>query len=179
MTQPELISSREIYRGRIFTVSLATVKEGEVEYTREIISHPGSAVIVPVFADQTVALVRQYRHPAGKYLLEIPAGSLAPGEDPEAGAHRELEEEIGVRAGSVEKLTEFYVSPGFLGEKMHVYLMTELTESKQNLEDDELLTIEKFSLEQIGGLIKSGRIEDAKTIIGLTLTAARFGANLF
>src|SRR4028119_1645799 len=111
MNQPETLKTEEIYRGRIFEVSLATVREEGKTYTREIISHPGSAVIVPVFADETVALVRQYRHPARKYLLEIPAGSLAPGEDPKAGAKRELEEEIGVRAARVEKLTEFYVSP--------------------------------------------------------------------
>ncbi len=179
MNQPEIVSSEEIYRGRIFTVSLATIKEEDKTYTREIISHPGSAVIVPVFSDNTVALVRQYRHPAGKRLLEIPAGSLKEGEDPQEGALRELEEEIGVRAGKVEKLTEFYVSPGFLGEKMHVFLMTELTESKQNLEDDELLTIEKFPLTEVGELIQTGKIEDAKTMTGLMLACKNLGINIF
>ncbi|HYP49697.1 MAG TPA: NUDIX hydrolase [Pyrinomonadaceae bacterium] len=179
MNQPETLKTEEIYRGRIFEVSLATVREDGKTYTREIISHPGSAVIVPVFADETVALVRQYRHPAGKYLLEIPAGSLTTGEDPKAGAERELEEEIGVRAARVEKLTEFYVSPGFLGEKMHVYLATDFTESRQNLEDDELLRVERISLRECGELIKNGAIEDAKTMIGLTFAAARFGIQFF
>jgi len=179
MNQPETLKTEEIYRGRIFEVSLATVREEGKTYTREIISHPGSAVIVPVFADETVAFVRQYRHPARKYLLEIPAGSLATGEDPKAGAERELEEEIGVRAARVEKLTEFYVSPGFLGEKMHVYLATDFTESRQNLEDDELLRVERIPLRACAELIKNGAIEDAKTMIGLTFAAARFGIQFF
>lgn len=179
MNQPEVLRTEEIYRGRIFDVSLATVREEGKTYTREIISHPGSAVIVPVFPDETVALVRQYRHPARKYLLEIPAGSLAHGEDPKAGAERELEEEIGVRARSVEKLTEFYVSPGFLGEKMHVFLATDFTESRQNLEEDELLQIERIPFRRYGELIKNGAIEDAKTMIGLTFAAARFGIQFF
>ena len=179
MNQPEVLKTEEIYCGRIFNVSLATVREEGKTYTREIVSHPGSAVIVPVFADETVALVRQYRHPARKYLLEIPAGSLAPGEDPKVGAERELEEEIGVRAARVEKLTEFYVSPGFLGEKMHVYLATDFTESRQNLEDDELLRIERIPLRACAELIKNGAIEDAKTMIGLTFAAARLGIQFF
>jgi 8-oxo-dGTP pyrophosphatase MutT (NUDIX family) len=173
MNQPELVETQEIYRGRIFNVSLATVREGETVYKREIISHPGSAVIVPVFADETVALVRQYRHPAGKRLLEIPAGSLSADEDPQAGALRELEEEIGVRAGRVEKLTEFYVSPGFLGEKMHVFLATDLTATKQNLEDDELIEIERVPLARVEEMIRDGAFEDAKTIIGLMFALAR------
>src|SRR6187401_2673681 len=130
---PEPIPSEPIYQGRIFDVRIDTIREGEIEYKREIIAHRGSCVIVPVFADGTVALVRQYRHAAGKYLLEIPAGSLEEGEVPETGAIRELEEEIGVTTGKIELIAEFYVSPGFLTEKMFVYLATELTETTQNL----------------------------------------------
>ncbi len=177
-TKPELVGSKEIYRGRIFQVSLATVRENAVEYQREIIAHPGSAVIVPLFADKTVALVRQYRHPTGEYLLELPAGSLAVGENPETGARRELEEEIGVSAGRIEKLSEFYVSPGFLSEKMHVFLATELKETRQNLEDDEILTVERIALAAIPEMIRANRLQDAKTIIGLALTAARHGIQL-
>src|SRR2546426_12760809 len=109
---PETISSEQIYKGRIFDVRLDTIREGEIEYKREIVVHKGSAVILPVFDDGTIALVRQYRHAAGKYLLELVAGTLEAGEDPKLGAIRELEEEIGVRAGKIEKLSEFYVSPG-------------------------------------------------------------------
>ncbi len=173
--KPEIISTESIYKGRIFDVSLAEIREGETEYKREIISHKGSAVIVPVFADQTVALVKQYRHAAGKYLLEIPAGSLDENENPETGARRELEEEIGVTAGKIEKLTEFYVSPGFLTEKMHVFLATDLTETHQNLEEDELIEIEKITFEQAFEKIRNSKIEDAKTIVGLILAGAKFG----
>jgi ADP-ribose pyrophosphatase len=128
-----------------------------------------------VFADETVGLVRQYRHAAQKYLLEIPAGSLETDENPEIGARRELEEEIGVTAGNFEKLIEFYVSPGFLTEKMHVFLATDLTETEQNLEADELIEIEKISFERAFEKIRNGEIEDGKTIVGLILAGAKFG----
>ncbi len=173
--KPEIIASEEIYRGKIFEVSLATVREAEITYQREIISHPGSVVIVAVFEDNTVALVKQYRHPARKYLLELPAGSLNKNEDTELGARRELEEEIGVIAAKFEKLTEFYVSPGFLGEKMFVYLATELTHVGQKLEEDELLAVQRHSFEQIFEMIRNGEFEDAKTMIGLILAGSKLG----
>jgi ADP-ribose pyrophosphatase len=173
--KPELIENKPIYKGKIFEVSLATVREENITYDREIVSHNGSAVIVPVFADKTVALVKQYRHAAGKYLLEIPAGSLKKGEDPQLGAARELEEEIGVAAANIEKLTEFYVSPGFLSEKMHVFLATELTEVGQNLEEDELLSIERYDFPTLFRMISRGELEDAKTMVGLILAGARLG----
>jgi len=173
--KPELIENRQIYSGKIFDVSLATVREENITYDREIVSHHGSAVIVPVFADKTVALVKQYRHAAGKYLLEIPAGSLKTDEDPQLGAERELEEEIGVTAQKIEKLTEFYVSPGFLTEKMHVFLATELTEVGQNLEEDELISIERHDFPTLFRMISEGEFEDAKTMVGLILAGARLG----
>jgi ADP-ribose pyrophosphatase len=170
----ETVSSKEIYKGRVFDVRFDTIREGEVEYSREVVVHKGSAVIVPVFADGTVALVRQYRHPAGKSLLEVPAGSLEEGESPEIGAARELEEEIGVTAGKLEKIAEFYVSPGFLTEKMHVFVATDLTETKQN-KVDELIDVERLSLPAAFDLIRTGDIEDAKTMVGLMLAGARVG----
>lgn len=170
---PEEISSTTIYRGRVFDIRMDEIREGDIEYKREIVVHKGSAVIVPVFDDGTVALVRQYRHAAGEYLLEICAGTLNEGEDPMVGAIRELEEEIGVRAARVQKLTEFYVSPGFLTEKMHVYLATGLTEVGQKLEADEILTIERYSFGKLSEMIENGEIADAKTIVGVMLAANR------
>lgn len=170
---PETIGSEIKYKGRIFDVRLDTIREGDVEYTREVVEHRGSAVIVPVFEDGTVALVRQYRHAAGKYMLEIPAGSLENGEDPLTGAIRELEEEIGVTAENVELISQFYVSPGFLSEKMFVYIATGLTKTAQNLEIDELIEIERLTFDQAFEMIRTGQIEDAKTIIGITTAAAR------
>ena len=176
--KPETISSKKIYSGRIFNVSLDRIREGEIEYEREIISHYGSAVIVPVFDDKTVALVKQYRHAAEKYLWEIPAGSLEKGENPKEGAARELEEEIGVSAKKIKKLSEFYVSPGFLSEKMFVFLATELMETAQNLEEDELIEIGKFTFQEAFQMIHRNEIEDAKTIVGIILAGVRFGFNL-
>ncbi len=172
---PKVISTETIYEGRVFDVRIDAIREGENEYSREIIAHHGSAVIVPVFADNTVALVRQYRHAAKKHLLEIPAGTLEENESPEKGARREVEEEIGVAAGKIEKLTEFFVSPGFLTEKMHVFLATDLIETEQNLDEDEFLSIEKLTFPQIFELIKNGGIEDAKTMVGVILAGARLG----
>jgi ADP-ribose pyrophosphatase len=168
---PQTLSSETRFKGRIFDIRIDEIREGELEYSREVVAHKGSAVIVPVFADETVALVRQYRHAAGEYLLEIPAGTLNAGEDPMIGAVRELEEEIGVRAARVQKLTEFYVSPGFLTEKMHVYLATDLTEVGQKVEADENLTIERYSFNELNEMIRDGRIIDAKTMVGVMLAA--------
>ena len=172
---PEIVSTETVYKGKVFDIRVAQIREGKNEYAREIVAHHGSCVIVPVFADNRVALVKQYRHPARKYLLEIPAGTLNENEAPETGAGREVEEEIGVRAGKIERLCEFYVSPGFLTEKMHVFLATDFTPSTQNLDEDEFLSIEKYGFEQIFQMIKSGEIEDAKTIAGVILAGAKFG----
>jgi ADP-ribose pyrophosphatase len=173
---PEILASTDIYKGRIFDVRIDDVRNGDDEYKREVVIHRGSAVIVPVFEDNTIAMVRQYRHAAGEYLLEIPAGSLDKGEtSPEACAHRELEEEIGVVAERVEEITSFYVSPGFLTEKMYVYLATGLTETSQNLEIDEILEIERHSFPEAFDLIRDGGIRDAKTMLGLILSGPRFG----
>lgn len=169
--KPEITNSETIYKGKVFDIRVDDIREGDVEYKRDVIVHGGSAVILPVFDDGTVALVRQYRHAAGKYLLELAAGTLENGEDPRTGAIRELEEEIGVTAESIEQLCEFYVSPGFLTEKMHVFVATGLTEVGQKLEDDELLTIERYGFPALLEMIENGQIEDAKTIVGVTLAA--------
>src|ERR1044072_6299509 len=175
---PNVIDSRTAFEGKVFDVSVDTIKEGELVYQREVVRHPGSAFIVPVFADETVALVRQYRHPAVKYLLEIPAGTLNDRERPEVGAARELEEELGFVAGKIEKLSEFFVSPGFCEEKMWVYLATDLTPTKQKLDDDEVIEVVRISFSEALDMISAGEIEDAKTIIGLMLAAPRIGSPL-
>jgi ADP-ribose pyrophosphatase len=177
MEAPELVSSEEVFRGRIFDVSVDTVREGGQQYSREVVHHPGSAAIVAVGDDMTVALVRQYRHAVVRYLLEIPAGTLASPERPEEGAARELEEELGVRAGRLEKLSEFFVSPGFVEEKMWVYLATDLTETAQRLEEDEMIEIVRVPFTRALEMIMDGEIEDAKTIIGLMMAATHLGIN--
>lgn len=175
--KPKTIASEPIYQGKVFDIRVDSILEGDIEYKREIVVHKGSAVIIPVFEDGTVALVRQYRHAAGQQLLEICAGTLNEGEDPELGAIRELEEEIGVTASKIEKLTEFYVSPGFLTERMHVFLATGLTEVGQKLEEDELLTIERHSFSALLEMIRNGEIEDAKTMVSIMLASERLGVS--
>ena len=173
---PKILSSQKVFDGRLFNVTVDTVVEGELTHQREVVHHPGSAAIVPVHDDGTVVLVRQYRHPAVRYLLEVPAGTLADGERPEAGAARELEEEVGLVAERLEKLSEFFVSPGFLEEKMWVYLATGLTEGRPNPDEDEVLDIVRMPIGEALEMITSGEIQDAKTIIGLMLAAPRVGS---
>ena len=173
--KPEILSNETIYQGRVFNLSIAEIRENGATYKREIVNHHGSAVIIPVFEDNTIALVKQYRHAAQEYLLEIPAGTLSPDEAPELGAARELEEEIGVTAKNIEKLCEFYVSPGFLTEKMNLYMATDLTDSVQNLDEDEFLLIERLSFPEAFEKIRNNEIKDAKTIIGLILAGGKLG----
>ena len=172
---PTILARKGVFQGRVFDVTTDTIREGDITYERDVVHHPGSAVIVPVFDDGTVALVRQYRHPAVRYLLEVPAGTLNRGERPEEGAARELEEELGLVSANMAKLVEFFVSPGFCEEKMWVYLATELTETAQRLEDDELIEVVRLPFSRALEMISDGEIEDAKTIIGLMLAAPRIG----
>ena len=176
---PELLDSKPAFSGRVFDVTVDTVREGDKTYTREVVHHSGSAVILPAFDDGTIALVRQYRHPARRFLLELPAGTLDHNERPEEGAARELEEELGLVAGRMERLSEFFVSPGFCEEKMWLYLATDLTETAQRLEDDELIEVVRLPIERALQMITDGEIEDAKTIIGLMLAAPRVGFSAF
>ena len=173
--KPKVTNSATIYEGRVFDVVKEDVEENGHQYNREIIKHNGSAVIVAVFADETVALVRQYRHAAREYLLELPAGTLDENEEPETGARRELEEEIGVTAAKIEKLTEFFVSPGFLTEKMHVFLATDLTETAQKFDDDEFIEVERLTFSELYERIKNGELQDAKTMVGLILAGTKLG----
>lgn len=172
---PKIISTVQILETNLFSVSRATISENDLTYQRDIITHNGSAVIIPFFPDQTVAFVRQYRHAAQKYLLELPAGSLETDETPLECASREIQEEIGYQAGKIELLTEFFVSPGFLNEKMFVFLAADLTEVGQNLDEDEFLSVERYSFPQIYQMILQGEFEDAKTMLGLILAGTKLG----
>lgn len=169
------MNSHKVFDGRVFKVTVDTINEGELTYQREVVHHPGSAVIVPVHDDGTVVMVRQYRHPTVRYLLEVPAGTLSDGERPDAGAARELEEELGLVADRLDKLVECFVSPGFLEEKMWIYLATGLSEGKARPDEDEVLEIVRLPISDALEMITSGEIQDAKTIIGLMLAAPRVG----
>ncbi len=167
----ELLDSQKIYTGAVFDVTRDRLREESgQEIIRDVVQHPGGAGGVALFADGRIALVRQYRHPAKRELLEIPAGKIDAGEAPETCAAREIEEELGVRVGRIEKLAEFYSTPGFCGEKLFVYLATELEPSVQKLDHDETVEIVYVTLEEAWHLVETGEIEDAKTIIALLLT---------
>lgn len=172
---PKIISSVELLKSPLFRVVRSTIEQNETEFERDIITHNGSAVIVAVFEDNTVALVRQYRHAAQKFLLELPAGSLENGETAIECAEREIIEEIGYQSNKIEPLTEFYVSPGFLNEKMFVFLATELIEVGQNLDEDEFLDVERKSFPEIYQMINKGEFEDAKTMLSLILAGTKLG----
>jgi len=160
--------NKSIYKGRIVDLNLETVTlPNGATVELEVIHHPGAAAVVPMKDARTVILIRQYRHAVGGYIYEIPAGKLHPGEDPRECANRELEEEIGYKAGALEPVTSAYTTPGFTDEVIHIYKATQLQKGTQDLGHDEVLEIAEFPLERTIGMIREGVIKDAKTIVGL------------
>lgn len=160
--------TKSIYKGRVVNLNLETVTlPNGATVELELIHHPGATAIVPMKDEETVLLIRQYRHAAGGYILEIPAGKLDPGEDPRNCAARELEEEIGFRAASLEPMISFYSTPGFTDEVIHIFKATGLTPGTQNLGRDEVLAVIELPLERAIAQIEDGTIRDGKTIIGL------------
>lgn len=168
-----------VHQGAVISLAIGRFAgPGGERFTREVVRHPGAVSVVPLHDDGTVVLVRQYRAPLDRFLLEIPAGKRdVPGEPPEVTAGRELEEEVGLRAGQLVKLAEFHNSPGFCDEHSHVYLGTglEAVPSSAHSVEEEHLSVEQVALDDVGAMIADGRITDAKTIIGLSLTLLRRG----
>lgn len=168
---PAVLSSEQVFKGRVVELLVDTVREGEKTYRREVVRHPGGACAVALFDDGTLALVKQYRHPPARFVLELPAGKLEPGETPEVCARRELEEEVGVTAGRFQPLAEFFTTPGFCSEKLWVFLATDLRETMRSHEDDEIIEVIRIPLSTAQMMIATGEIDDAKTIIGILLAA--------
>lgn len=163
-----------LYNGKIFNVALekVTLPNGVIK-DREVVRHPGAAAMVPLLDDGNVVLVKQHRHAVNDYLWEIPAGTLEPEEEPLACAGRELIEETGYEANNFDKLTEILPAPGYTDEHIHIFLATGLTLAEQRLEDDEILTVQPTPFDKAIEMIKTGEIQDAKTIVGLLLTSMR------
>lgn len=160
--------TRNIYRGRVLTLNIETVRlPNDTTTELEIVRHPGAAAVVPMKPDGSVLLIQQYRHAAGGFIYEIPAGKLHPGEDPRDCAARELEEEIGLRAGSLEPIASIFTAPGFTDEVIHIFLGTGLVPGRQQLDRDEVLEIVEMPIEKALALIQDRTIRDAKTIVGL------------
>jgi ADP-ribose pyrophosphatase len=163
----KLLSSKEVYRCALFRVTEDHATDGAgYEIRRSVVRHHGSAVMMAVDAKKRVLLVRQYRLPAGKFLWELPAGRLDPGENPLQAAKRELREETGYRARRWRKLVTYYATPGFVAEKMNLFLATDLIEGEATPMDDERIECRWFSGTEMDRLIRSGKIEDGKTITG-------------
>ena len=168
MAAEETLSSDVVFEGRIMKVRVDTVrKAGGRQSTREIVEHGEVIAVIAVDADDNVLLVKQFRKPLEKELLEIPAGGIDPGEDAEAAVIRELQEEIGFRPGKLVKLGGFYSAPGFCTEYLHLYLAIDLVPGRLHAEDTEGIEVVRVPVEQIPELVTSGKLEDAKSIAGL------------
>lgn len=178
-TKAALISSKLSYKGNVFSVYTDTIIEpgSDTPHTRDVIRHNGSIVVLAVDEsvnpkDPDLILIRQYRHAAGQFLLELPAGRIEPNEAPLAAAKREMIEETGFRAKRWTSLTKYYASPGFLGESMQIYLARDLSHGASNPEDDEHIEIVRTPLSKALALIAANKIHDGKTLIGVSLYAA-------
>lgn len=164
----KVIETRRVYGGRVINLRVDTIEIANGLVTqRDIVEHRGAVAMVPMLDRDTVVLVRQYRSAAGKSLLEIPAGSLNAGEDPDTCAHRELAEEINYAAASMLKLYATYQAPGYSTEVIHSYLATGLTPVDGKGDEDEFIDIITMPLQEAIDLIGAGEIRDAKTVAGL------------
>ena len=162
------LSSQLIYDGRAVKLRVDTVQTADGrETTREIVEHADCVAIIAIDADNNVLLVNQFRKPVEKELLEIPAGGIDPGEDPETAVRREMREETGYFPQKVESLGGFYSAPGYSSEYLYLYLATDLTPSQLFAEDTASIEVVRVPISQIPGLIASGSICDAKSIAGL------------
>jgi ADP-ribose pyrophosphatase len=163
----KLISSVQKYKNKLFSVTQDHVADPSgFEIHRAIVQHPGSAVMMAVDTRKRILLVRQYRVPARAYLWELPAGRLDKGETPLQAARRELIEETGYRAKHWKKLVTFYPSPGYVAEKMTIFLATGLTAGKATPMDDERIETRWFTSAETEQAIRSGKIVDGKTMLG-------------
>lgn len=168
--EEKTIDRKHIYQGNIIRIESLTVTlpDGK-EATRDMVSHPGASVIIPLNENGELYMVRQYRKPIDRVSLEIPAGKLDKGEDPAICAERELKEETGLSAEKIKHLISVHSTPGFCNEVLHIYLATGLKEGKQCSDEDEFITCEKIPVGELLNMIMAGGITDAKTIIGILM----------
>ncbi|MGB9803044.1 NUDIX domain-containing protein [Desulfofundulus sp.] len=165
------LDSRLVYRGKILNLRVDTVllPDGRTG-TREVVEYAGAVAIVALSEKKEVFLVRQYRYPVGRELLEIPAGKIESGEEPLQCARRELAEETGLRAERWQELCSFYSTPGFTSEKMHLFLARDLSQEHQRLDEDEFVQVVKVPLDEALAMVWQGVICDAKSTAGLLAT---------
>ena len=164
------LSTERVYAGRLLKIDRDRVllpNGGTTEL--EMVRHPGAAAVVPFITDQEILLVRQFRYAAQGFIYEVPAGTLHQGEAPEACAAREVQEEVGHRAGTLQHLASIYTTPGFTDEVIHLYTARDLEPAAQKLDHDEVLTVERLPFAEALRMIHDGRIVDAKSICALML----------
>ncbi len=165
---PELTDSEVVFDGRLFDLRLDTLRAPEGHtFRREMVYHPGAVCMIPVDGDGRLLLVEQYRHGARTRLLEIPAGTLEPGEDPAQTAARELREEVGMRAARVESLGGFWIAPSYATEYIHLFLCGDLTPDPLPGDEDEDIEVVRLTREEAVAAVDEGRIIDAKSIAGI------------
>jgi len=166
--QAKILKREVIYEGKAFGVRRdELIEPSGVRTVREVVTHPGSVVVLPVLPDGKIVLVRQYRHATGGYLWELVAGRMEPGEDPKTGAARELIDETGYRGRKFTVFLDVFPTPGFLEERMYLLLAEGLTAGKAEPEEDEKLTVRTYTISQLERMIRSGELRDAKSIAGL------------
>ena len=165
------------YEGKVVALDVDEVEEpGGVRAVREVVRHRGSVAALPIHADGRLVLVRQYRYAVDREVWELPAGRLDPGESSEDGARRELEEEVGLRAGRLEALSVFYTTPGFCDEVMHLFRATELMAVPPRPEADERIEVGTFALPEAREMIRRGEVREGKTLVALLLEVERRAA---
>ena len=158
--------SKIIFTGRVFSIKVdnITYDSGNKGF-REVVLHNGGAVVMPVKEDGKIIMVKQYRYPFDKFLLEMPAGKLEKDEDPQVCATRELTEETGYTANKVTKMGSIYTTPGFCSEELHIFLAEELQPGNHNREEGEYgMEVYEYTIEEVDSMIMDGRIKDSKTI---------------
>jgi ADP-ribose pyrophosphatase len=169
-----VLQHRRLYEGRVLSLDVDEVSEpGGVTGTREVVRQTGSVAALPVLDDGRIVLVRQYRYAVSDFVWELPAGRRDPSESPEAGARRELEEEVGLRAASLEPLSTFWTTPGFCDEVMHLFRATGLESIPPRPEADERIEPGTFTLDEAMAMVARGEIREGKTLVALLLERAR------
>jgi 8-oxo-dGTP pyrophosphatase MutT (NUDIX family) len=168
--KPELVNSKTIYRGKVFDLRQDQVRlpNGKVMQL-DIVEHPVAVVLVPVDAQGNIWLIRQYRHSAGGEILELPAGVTEANEPVEASARRELREEIGMQAGDIHLIGEFFIAPGYTTEYLFIYLATDLSSAPLPGDEDEFIEVVPTPIQEAFAMAKNGQIRDAKTLAALLL----------
>jgi ADP-ribose pyrophosphatase len=167
-SKAKILRSKMIYTGRVFGVRRDEIIEPTgVRVTREVITHPGSVVVLPVLPDRRIVLIRQYRHATRQFLWELVAGRMERGENPRRAAGRELIEETGYRAKRFRVFLDVFPTPGFLEERMYILLAEGLTLGEAEPEEDEKITVKSFTRKELEKMIRNGTLRDAKSIAGL------------